>query len=54
MIPIRVVASAHTATAPDEAREREPAKGELPHLLAKAGAGTRVTVGKGDETAVIA
>jgi hypothetical protein len=40
--------------AADEGREREPAKGELPHLLATAGAGGRVTVGKGDETAVIA
>ena len=41
-------------TARDEARERELAKGELPHLLAKAGARGRVTVEKGDETAVIA
>ena len=43
----------HTLAWNDD-REREPAKGELPLLPTKAGAGGRVTVRKGEDTAVIA
>ena len=42
------------ATATDEAQERRPAQGQAPAFGATAEAGGRLTVGKGDEIAVVA